>query len=279
MTARAPFKLAGRWLGGLLLALAILVVDFPVFVIILNAFKTAADFATEKLLPSHFTWSNFHTLTQAVPFGRFVLNSAIVATGGTVLALTAGTLAGYALSRFPSRGFSAYSRFLLAVQMVPIVVTLLPIFVIFKDLHLLNTYQGMIILYGAILTPFATWILKAFFDSIPLELEEAAWIDGCTRRETLMRVVGPLAAPGLVSVGLLAFITAWNEYLLASVFLGANNLMTVGVGLQLFQQQLGASNWGPVMAGSLIAMLPTVGVYLVFQKYFVRGALAGAVKG
>lgn len=278
MTARSALRPIGRWLGALALTLAILIVDFPVFVVILNAFKTAADFASERLLPSHFTWVNFQSLGQ-VPFGRYVMNSAIVSTGGTLLALTSGVLAGYALSRFPSRGFAAYSRFLLAVQMVPIVVTLLPIFLIFKDLHLLNTYQGMIILYGAILTPFATWILKAFFDSIPAELEEAAWIDGCTRREALFRVVGPLAAPGVVSVGLLAFITAWNEYLLASVFLGANNLFTVGVGLQLLQQQLGATNWGPVMAGSLIAMLPTVGVYLVFQKYFVRGALAGAVKG
>jgi multiple sugar transport system permease protein len=278
MNRRQGSKRAGNIAAGLLLALAVLIVDFPVIVVVLNAFKTATDFANERLLPSHLTWENFNELGR-VPFGRYVVNSFIVATGGTALALFAAVLAGYSLSRFKGRGQDAYSRLLLGVQMVPVVVTLLPLFVIFKDLSLLNSYGGMILLYGALLTPFATWIAKSFFDTIPLDLEEAAWIDGYSRGQTLWRVVAPVAAPGLVSVALLAFITAWNEYLLASVFLSSIDHYTVGVGLQNFQQQLGTTNWGPVMAGATIAMLPTVGVYLVFQRFFVRGALAGAVKG
>lgn len=278
MNRHPVVRKVGRILGLALLALAVLLVDFPVFLVVLNAFKSAADFANERLLPSHLNWENFNELSR-VPFGRYVVNSFIVSTGGTALALFAAVLAGYSLSRFKGRGFDAYSRLLLGVQMVPVVVTLLPLFVIFKDLHLLDSYGGMILLYGALLTPFATWIAKSFFDTIPTDLEEAAWIDGYSRTQTLMRVVAPVAAPGLVSVALLAFITAWNEYLLASVFLSSINHYTVGVGLQNFQQQLGTTNWGPVMAGATIAMLPTVGVYLLFQRYFVRGALAGAVKG
>jgi multiple sugar transport system permease protein len=278
MNRHRGLKKVGRFLGIVLLALAVILVDFPVFLVVLNAFKSATDFANERLLPSHFSWENFNELSR-VPFGQYVVNSFIVSTGGTALALFAAVLAGYSLSRFKGRGFDAYSRLLLGVQMVPVVVTLLPLFVIFKNLHLLDSYFGMILLYGALLTPFATWIAKSFFDTIPADLEEAAWIDGYSRSQTLLRVVAPVAAPGLVSVALLAFITAWNEYLLASVFLSSINHYTVGVGLQNFQQQLGTTNWGPVMAGATIAMLPTVGVYLVFQRYFVRGALAGAVKG
>jgi ABC-type glycerol-3-phosphate transport system permease component len=275
--SRKPARLANL-AGGALLAFAVLVVDFPVILVVLNAFKSAADFAQERLLPSQLTWENFDALGR-VPFGRYVLNSFIVSTGGTALAMFAAILAGYGISRFKMRGVGAYSRLLLGVQMVPVVVTLLPLFVIFKNLGLLDSYGGMILLYGALLTPFATWIAKSFFDTIPPDLEEAAWIDGYSRTQTLIRVVAPVAAPGLVSVALLAFITAWNEYLLASVFLSSINHYTVGVGLQNFQQQIGTTNWGPVMAGSVIAMLPTVGVYLLFQRYFVRGALAGAVKG
>lgn len=266
-----------RIAGGIGIALIVLLIDLPALLVLSNAFKHSADIQAHTLIPSELTLDNFDALGNA-PFARYVLNSFIVAAGGTFVAVMAAVFGGYALSRFRQRGLDSYSRFLLVVQMVPLVVTLLPLFLVLKNLNMLDTYQGLILVYGAMLLPFATWVGRAFFDSIPADLEEAAWVDGASRFSTLLRVVAPLAAPGLVSITVLCFITAWNEYLLASVFLRESDMLTVGVGLQLFSQQL-VSNWGPVMAGSAIAMLPSLAVYLVFQRYFISGALAGAVKG
>jgi ABC-type glycerol-3-phosphate transport system permease component len=267
----------GRWGAVLVLIAVVLLIDFPALVVILNAFKTNDAIQGNQLFPEELTLVNFDALGD-VAFGRYVLNSFIVSAGGTFLALAAAVFGGYALSRFRQRALEGYSLFLLVVQMVPVVVTLLPLFLILKNARLLDSYLGLILVYGALLLPFATWVARAFFDSIPRDLEEAAWLDGASRTQTLLRVVAPLAAPGLVSITVICFITAWNEFLLASVFLRESDMLTAPVGLQLFSQQLEA-NWGPVMAGSAIAMLPSLAVYLAFQRYFVRGALAGALKG
>ncbi len=268
---------ARAWLGYTVLLAVVAVIDFPVGIVFLNAVKPRDDIVSHRLLPGHFTLDNLRALGNE-PFGRFMLNSLITAGGGTLLAVVAAAFGGYALSRFRRRAVNGYSRLLLAVQTVPIIVTLLPLFVVFKTLHLIDSYAGLILLYGAMLLPFATWVLRSFFDGIPVELEESAWVDGCGRVRALVRVVVPLAGPGLAGVTVLCFVTAWNEYLLASVFLRSQNLLTVGVGLQLFSQQL-LSNWGPVMAGAAVAMLPSLAVYLAFQRYFVSGILAGAIEG
>lgn len=263
--------------GRLLLYLAVALVNLPVLVVVLNAFKNESDMASHELLPSGLTLDNFEIVRDS-SLGTWMVNSFVVAGCGTLIAVTAAIFGGYALSRFRQRGLEGWSRLLLAVQMVPIVLTLLPLFLVMRRFALIDSYLGLIIIYGAFLLPFSTWIARSFFDSIPVDLEEAAWMDGCSRVQTLVRVVAPLAAPGLVSIGILCFITAWNEYLLASVFLRSNELLTVGVGLQLFSAQL-TTQVGPVMAGATVAMIPSLLVYLVFQRYFVSGALAGAVKG
>ncbi|HTX62917.1 MAG TPA: carbohydrate ABC transporter permease, partial [Acidimicrobiales bacterium] len=255
---------------------AVVVLDIPVLTVIVDAFQPSEDVSAHRIIPRRLTLSNFSSLGQ-LPFGRYVLNSFIVAGGGTVLALGGALFAGYAMSRFRRRSVNAYGHVLLAVQMVPTILTLLPLFLLMRDLKLINTYWSLILIYGALLLPFSSWIARAFFDSIPKELEEAGWVDGCTRRAALRRIVAPLAGPGLVSIAILSFITAWNEYLLASVFISGPD-MTVSVGLQTFTEQLGPIG-GAVMAGAAIAMVPSLAIYLIFQKYFVSGALAGAVKG
>jgi ABC-type glycerol-3-phosphate transport system permease component len=266
-----------RRIGTALVYLAVALVNLPVFVVILSGFKSAADITRKDFFPAHPTLHNFDVIRHS-SFGTYMLNSLIVSACGTAVAVIAAIFAGYALSRFRQRGLESYSRLLLAVQMVPIVLTLLPLFLVLKRLSLIDSHLGLIIVYGAFLLPFSTWIARAFFDSIPADLEEAAWMDGYGRVSTLVRVVAPLAAPGLISIAILCFITAWNEYLLASVFLRSDNLLTVGVGLQLFTAQ-NSTQWGPVMAGATVAMIPSVLVYLGFQRYFVSGARAGAVKG
>jgi multiple sugar transport system permease protein len=263
-------------LGKAAVVLAVLVVDFPIITVIVYAFQPDEAVLAHRLTPGSLTLANFRSLGQ-LPFGQYVINSFVVSAGGAGLALVAAVLGGYALSRFRQRALAGYARLLLIVQMVPVVVTLLPLFIVMRDLHLLDTYAGLILIYAALLLPFATWIARAFFDSIPMELEEAAWVDGCSRIRSLIRVVAPLAGPGIASIATLSFITAWNEYLLASVFL-TGPAMTVSVGLQTFTEQIGPIG-GAVMAGAALAMLPSLAVYLLFQRYFVSGALAGAVKG
>jgi ABC-type glycerol-3-phosphate transport system permease component len=262
--------------GRAVVIIAVVVVDFPILTVAVYAFQPNQAVLAHHFDPGHFTAGNFALLGQ-LPFTQYVINSLVVSAGGAGLALVAALLGGYALSRFRQRALAGYARLLLIVQMVPVVVTLLPLFLVMRDLRLLDTYIGLILIYAALLLPFATWIARAFLDSIPLELEEAAWVDGCTRLRTLARVVGPLAAPGIASIATLSFITAWNEYLLASVFL-TGPAMTVSVGLQTFTEQIGPIG-GAVMGGSVLAMIPSLAVYLIFQRYFVSGALAGAVKG
>lgn len=275
MSARMPRT--ARVALGTGIAVVTVCIDFPVLMVLLNAFKTTDELNSTQVFPTHFTLANFHQL-GGTTFLRYLGNSAIVAGGGTALAIVCATSAGYALSRFRRRGVALAGQLMLAVQMIPVVVTLLPLFLVMREIRLLNSYQGLILLYAALLLPFSTWIARSFFDSIPVEIEESAWVDGASRARSLFSIVAPLAAPGIVSIGVLGFVTAWNEYLLASVFIQTQGKLTVGVGLQLFSEQL-ASNVGPVMAGAVLAMIPSTVVYLVFQRHFVSGALGGAVKG
>jgi multiple sugar transport system permease protein len=269
---RRPLSVVGKSL----FILCVIVIDIPVLTVIVDAFQPSNAVSAHQIIPTQLTLANFSALGQ-LTFAKYVLNSLIVSGGGTLLALFGAVFGGYGLSRFRRRSVNAYGRILLVVQMVPIILTLLPLFLLMRDLRLINTYWSLILIYGALLLPFSTWIARSFFDSIPIELEEAGWVDGCSRRATLLRIVAPLARPGLISIAILSFITAWNEYLLASVFLSGPS-MTVAVGLQTFTEQVGQVG-GSVMAGAAVAMIPSLAVYLVFQKYFVNSALAGAVKG
>lgn len=256
---------------------AALIVIVPVLIAVLNAFKTPEDLDAKTLWPTTFTLRNFEQLSY-FNFPRFMLNSFIVAGAGTLAAVIPGILAGYALSRFRQRGLTLYSGFLFASQMIPGVLTLIPLFIIISKLGLVNTQIALIFIYGAILLPFATIIGRGFFDAIPIELEEAAWVDGCSRLQALRLVVARLSLPGLASIATISFITAWNEFMLANIFLRSAETRTVSVGLQLFAQQQ-STDWGAVMAGATIAMIPTIAVSIIFQRFLVSGALSGAVKG
>jgi ABC-type glycerol-3-phosphate transport system permease component len=267
------------WIIYATLIVALVVIDFPVFIVLVNGLKSDAEFMTSfSLLPSEPTLVNFVELLEDGTFFRFMINGVIIATLGTLAAMIPAILAGYAISRYRSRAVSAYSRSILIVQMLPIVLMLVPMFLVIKGMGLLNTYWAVVILYAATLLPFATWVARSFFDKIPRDLEEAAWIDGCSRIQALVRVIVPLGAPAVASIGIFSFIAAWNEYLLASLFLRAEEAMTVPVGVQRFLEQY-STDWGSLMAASTLAMLPSIVVFVLFQRYFVAGALTGGVKG
>jgi ABC-type glycerol-3-phosphate transport system permease component len=162
--------------------------------------------------------------------------------------------------------------------MFPLILTLIPLFILFRNLGLVNTRTSVVLIYTVVQLPFATWMFKAFFDAIPRELEEAAMIDGTSRFGAFWRIVLRLSGPGIAAVTIFTFLFSYNEYLIASIFLRDEAKMTIPVGIQMFMQQY-QTDWGSLMAAATLAMLPTFVLFMVVQKYMVYGAVAGAVKG
>jgi ABC-type glycerol-3-phosphate transport system permease component len=272
-------KSVRRWGVFTFLVVVVVVVNIPVIAMVLNSFKSTPEImSSRQLLPQKFILDNFVFLHNRTDFWLFLRNSMIVSAAGTFFSIVAAALAGYAMSRHRNWLVSAYGRSLLLIQMFPIILAIIPLFVLFVALNMVNTYWSVIAIYTVLHLPFATWMFMAFFDSIPRELEEAAWIDGCSRLRGLIRIVLPLSGPGVAAVSIFSFLFTYNEFLIANVFLRDESVMTVPVGIQMFMQQY-TTDWGSLMAASTLAMLPALIVFLFVQKYMVRGMLTGSVKG
>ena len=201
-----------------------------------------------------------------------------MAGGGTLLGIFAASLAGYSLSRFRRPLLTLYSNGLLMLQMFPIILALVPLFILFRDLKLINHFLAPILIYSVVQLPFATWMFKSFFDAIPGDLEEAALIDGCSRLGAFLRVVLPLTGPAFAAVTIFTFLFAYNEFLIANIFLRRDDLMTVPVGIQTFIQQYGAE-WGSMMAAATLAIIPSLVLFMFVERYMIQVAIGSAVKG
>jgi ABC-type glycerol-3-phosphate transport system permease component len=268
-----------RWQLFCVMVVITLTINFPVIVVVLNSFQpTEAIMMNRSVVPESFSLLNYEFLWNRTPFLQFLLNSVIVSGGSTVLGVIAAAMAGYALSRFNGTTLSIYSRSLFVIQMFPIILALVPLFILFRTLGLINSPVPVIIIYTVVHLPFATWMAKAFFDTIPRELEEAAQVDGCSKFQSFLRIVVPLSGPGIAAVSIFSFLFSYNEFFVGSVFLRDQNTMTVPIGLQMFMQQY-ATDWGSLMAASTLAVIPTFILFLMVQKYMVYGAVAGGVKG
>ena len=211
-------------------------------------------------------------------FARALWNSLKVAVGTTVAGVAVAALAGYALARFdlPLRRYLLLM--VMAVQMFPLVVFIIPLFVVMKVLGLLNSLLGLVIAYLTFTTPLAIWLLRSFFETIPRELEEAAMSDGATRFGAMVRVIFPLAGPGLAATAIFSFIAAWNEFLFALTFLQKENLRTLPLALSAFVGQEQA-DWGLIMAGSVLFTIPVVMFFLAVHRRLTTGMVAGSVTG
>jgi multiple sugar transport system permease protein len=263
----------------ILLCLIVVLVNLPIITMVLNSLQSNGDLmVSSSVIPRNPTFENYTNLFGQTDFPTFFRNSIIVGGGSTLVSVILAGFAGYALSRFRGPLLNTYASMVLLLQMFPVILVLIPLFLIFRDLQLINTYWSAILIYISGQLPFATWLYRGFFASIPRELEEAAWIDGCSRLGGLFRIVLRLSAPGVAAVVILSFLLAWNDYLVANIFLNQENLMTVPVGIQLFIQQY-AAQWGSLMAASTMAMLPVVLFFMFIQRYMIQGMTAGAVKG
>jgi ABC-type glycerol-3-phosphate transport system permease component len=268
-----------RWSWFMVMVAVILVVNAPIITLALNSLRTTDQIMSEKgLIPEHPSLVNYHFLSFRTHFWRFFRNSMFVAATATAITILCASLAGYALSRYQILATNSYGRLLLMVQMFPIILALIPLFIIFRILQLVDTYWSVILIYAAFQLPFATWMFRSFFDSIPRDLEEAAMIDGCSRLLAFRHVILPLCAAAFAAVTIFAFLFTYNEYMIASIFLRSESFMTVPVGIQQFIQQY-TSDIGNLMAAATLAMLPTFVLFLFVQRYMLYAAIGGAVKG
>ena len=261
------------------MTLIVLVINVPIIMMVLNSFQTTADIrSSTSLIPKSLTLANYVFLGSSTPFFTYLRNSVFTALGAAALSLAAAVPAGYALSRFRTGLLSVYSSALFAVQMFPIILALIPLFILFRAMGLIDNPLSVMIVYAVLNLPFVTWMARSYFDTIPRELEEAGLIDGCNPYSAFFRIVLPLTGPGLAAVSIFAFLMAYNEFFVANVFLRTQQTMTLPVGIQMFMQQF-STDWGSVMAASTLMMVPTLVLFLFVQKFITHGAISGAVKG
>jgi ABC-type glycerol-3-phosphate transport system permease component len=209
---------------------------------------------------------------------RYFLNSVIISSGSTALALLLAVFASYGFARFRFRGKRAAQAFILVGQLLPTAAIIVPLFMTLRYLDLVNTYLGLILVYTILTLPLSVWMLTSYFRAIPVELEEAAIIDGASRLSILFRITLPLSLPGVVAVLVYAFVTTWNEFIFALVLAQDSQVKTLPIGIAEFTGEF-TTDWGAVMAASLLMTLPIAIVFFALQRLFVGGLTAGAVKG
>ncbi|HTQ01448.1 MAG TPA: carbohydrate ABC transporter permease [Casimicrobiaceae bacterium] len=253
---------------------------FPAVWMLLTSFKTETELIRSPItyLPIAPTLANYVTAFTAQPILRFMANSVIVAGLSTLLCIVIGALAAYALTRLRMPHRNLVMSLLLAVAMFPLISLMVPLFKLMRELGLLNTYFALIMPYAVLSLPVCTLVMAAFFQDIPPDLEAAAMVDGCSRVGALFRVVMPLAAPGVFTAAILAFVNAWDEFLLALTMMNRVSMRTLSVGITLYQGEF-AFPWPLISAALVVAIVPICILIAVFQERVVGGLTAGGVKG
>lgn len=261
------------------IVLASIIILFPIMWIIATSLKTQMD--TFKIPIKFFsdnpTISSYIKMWAHRPYLRYIFNSLIVAGTSTLISLIVASLAAYGFSRYKFRSSNLLLILILEAQMVPIIVLVIPYFKIMTFLNLFDTIGGLIISYIAFILPFTIWILKGYFDSIPIELDEAAAIDGCSPFKTFWLIIFPVAVPGIIAAGIFAFVLAWNEFTLAYILINSNINLTIGVGIAyLFGEY--STSWNELMAAGMVASIVPAILFFTASKYLVSGLTSGAMK-
>ncbi|WP_328915988.1 MULTISPECIES: carbohydrate ABC transporter permease [unclassified Streptomyces] len=278
VTYHTPKKRRAGWniLGGI----TVVIMGFPVYWMIITALRPSQEILSyhQKLYPSSVTLNQFKRAMDMPNFWDNVKSSVIISAFSVIIAIGIGLLAAYAIGRFRFWGRRGLIIALLVIQLIPATSMLIPIYIQLNKAGGLNEYWGVIVVYAATTLPFSVWMLRGFIINIPKELEESAMVDGCSQMTAFRRVILPLLAPGLVAASIYALMTAWNEYLFAYVLLQDNDKYTLSVWLLDFTTQRG-TDYGALMAGSILIALPVVIFFLFVQRKVASGLTAGAVKG
>jgi multiple sugar transport system permease protein len=250
----------------------------PYVWMVLTSIKPSSAIATfpVQYLPAEPTLEHYRVLLQRTSFLRNLLDSLVVAVGAVVLGLGVSVPAAYAFSRFRFAGRSGLLVFFLTINMVPVVMLIIPLFVLMRQLGLIDTFVGVVAGHATFAIPFSVWMMTSYFNALPAELDEAALVDGASRWQTIRHVVLPLAMPGIVTTGIYIFVNSWNEYLFA-MMLSGQSIKTVTVALQSFIGEF-TVQWGLLTAGGTLIAIPVTILFLVIQRRLVGGLTAGAVK-
>ncbi len=276
MSSRRLGRSAGLYGAGSLL---LLLGAFPLFWMLSTSLKPSGEiFATPTLVPRHATIANFVQLLVETNFAVYFKNSVIVSLATVVLTLGVSATGAYSLTRFSFRGRDTVIRLILATYMFAPIMIIIPFYILVRQLGLVNTRLALVLSYTTFCLPFCLWLLRAFFAGVPLELEEAAMVDGANRARAAWYVTLPLALPGLIAAGIFTFILAWNDFLFALVLITSDELKTLPVGVNdLFNATI--VDWGMIMAAGVVITVPTVGFFVAVQRYLIQGWGAGGLKG
>lgn len=271
------------WVSGTIsyvyLTILSIVAIFPLVWIILSSVKSKGELAGSptSFLPQTFTFENYQTVFGQLGFGRNVLNSVMIAGATTLIAITISALGAYGVVRFFPKFGKVLTRVLITTYMFPPILLAVPYSIIMGKLGLINNRLGLIIVYLSFSVPYAVWLLVGFFETVPLEIEEAAQVDGAGKFQVFGQVVLPIVAPGIVAVAIYTFINAWNEFLYALIMTNSSEKMTVAMALKSLEGQE-VLDWGVMMAASAVVVIPSVVFFMLIQKRIAGGLAQGAVK-
>ncbi len=253
---------------------------FPIYWMVLTALAKPTELRKfpPQFIPKDPQWGTFSQLLAEHPFDIWFMNSLKIAIAVLVISLTVSVLAAYALSRFRLRGGQGMGLFILTAKMLPGTLIIIPFFVIFRSTGLIGSLWSVVLAQATMIIPFATWMLKGYFDTIPVELEQAAIVDGCSPVGTIFRIVLPVSAPGLAATSLYSFVLSWSDFLFARTFVVTKeSLWTLNLGISSLKGEW-ITDWNVVMAASLMASVPIIIVFLFLERYMVGGLAAGSEK-
>lgn len=262
-----------QWVRFSALLLVAVVVLIPLAAVVLLSLQPAFGSATEGL-----SLENYATVFSQMGIGAWLGNSLLVSLITVVVSVVVAAPAGYVLSRGRGRLVSGYSLGLFIIQSLPVITAIIPLFILFAGLGLVDSLGGVIILYVGGTLAVATWMMAAYFDSIPMALEEAAWMDGCSVFTGFARIVLRNSLPGILSTAIFSFLLSWNDYLVAVIFLRSEQNYTLPIGLQTFFQQ-NQTDWGPVMTVGVVMMVPPILIFALLNRYFSVGGIGGSLAG